>query len=281
MEAGSRPQYEWSNEKVLHFLELYFMESPIWNPNDVRHKDRNEVFDAWKRLEEALGFQYSITELKKKRENLMSTYRKLQNKVRTSRMIGEVFKPDWFAYETMARYLNDLYDSRSTRQCEEGEDPISEFEESALSEEDIKDFEVPVNPEHVVVNTPETTCNPSARSRKRKKQCPEDTAPEENNPKKQAAEEPSAPDEVSLFTDLLAVKLRALNDGLRETAMFEINSAMYHLKMQQMNQAYPGSCASPCAAHMPGYSLRGCPRFCAYSCPPTPQMKTPQQNSRQ
>lgn len=53
-----------------------------------------------------------ITEIKKKKDSLMATYRKLLNKVKASKGTGsgakDVIKPDWFAYNSMA-FLHGIY----------------------------------------------------------------------------------------------------------------------------------------------------------------------------
>jgi len=47
----------------------------------------------------------------------MATYRKLSNKVKASMSTGsgsnEVFKPDWFAYNSMT-FLRDVYEAKKT-----------------------------------------------------------------------------------------------------------------------------------------------------------------------
>lgn len=58
-----------------------------------------------------------ITEIKKKKDSLMATYRKLLSKVKLSKGTGsgakDVFKPDWFAYDAMA-FLHGVYTPKKT-----------------------------------------------------------------------------------------------------------------------------------------------------------------------
>lgn len=55
--------------------------------------------------------------MKKKKDSLMATYRKLLNKVKVSKGTGsgtnDVFKPDWFAYNAMV-FLHDVYEAKKT-----------------------------------------------------------------------------------------------------------------------------------------------------------------------
>ncbi|XP_039297249.1 uncharacterized protein LOC120354333 [Nilaparvata lugens] len=81
---------EWTNEIVIEFLDLYEQEPIIWNPVNEEHKDRNKVYDAWKRIQSNFSIECSLKELKKKKENLMATYRKLSAKVKKTSKTGSV-----------------------------------------------------------------------------------------------------------------------------------------------------------------------------------------------
>lgn len=55
---------------------------------------------------------------------------------------------------------------------------------------------------------------------------------------KQVANKPkSAKDEISLFCELLCLKLRALDDDTREIAMHEINNLMFNIKKKKKDTA--------------------------------------------
>jgi hypothetical protein len=58
---------EWSNEMVLTFLDYYGEEPVIWNASHPSHKQCNEVHDAWQRIEEKMGGEVSVVQLKKQR----------------------------------------------------------------------------------------------------------------------------------------------------------------------------------------------------------------------
>ncbi|KAL4120435.1 hypothetical protein QTP88_013127 [Uroleucon formosanum] len=61
--------------------------------------------DGKKSLTIDISVKTDLTEIKKKKDSLIATYRKLLNKVRASKGIGsgakDVYKPDWFAYNAM------------------------------------------------------------------------------------------------------------------------------------------------------------------------------------
>jgi len=82
---------EWSNELILEFFDLYEQEPCIWNPKHSLHKVRNSVHDSWKNIAQNLSVQYSISDLKKKKDLLMATFRKLNNKVKASKKLVRVW----------------------------------------------------------------------------------------------------------------------------------------------------------------------------------------------
>lgn len=59
--------WSWSNEMVLEFLELYEAQRLIWDASHPLHKNRNDVHDAWRAIQQELKFKGSIGDLKKKR----------------------------------------------------------------------------------------------------------------------------------------------------------------------------------------------------------------------
>lgn len=52
---------EWPNEVILEFLDYYENEPVIWNASALNHKNRNEIYDAWKRIELKMGNKYPLT----------------------------------------------------------------------------------------------------------------------------------------------------------------------------------------------------------------------------
>lgn len=102
----------WSNDEVMEFLELYKSEEILWNPNHSYHKNRREVDQAWERIKHNLGIDCSISDLKKKKESLMSSYR--LNKKKNS----STFSPTWFAYSIMDSFLGGKYEYDSNEWME-------------------------------------------------------------------------------------------------------------------------------------------------------------------
>lgn len=112
---------EWTNEIIYEFIHLYENEPALWNTNSNSHKNRNELHDSWSRIQNKLKGSVgdiTIKELKKKRDNLMSTYRKLRSKIKESMKTGsgahEIYKPEWPFYNAMSTFLYDVYNPRKT-----------------------------------------------------------------------------------------------------------------------------------------------------------------------
>lgn len=109
---------EWTNELTIEFLDLYEKETAIWDPKDQLHRNRDIVFDSWKKIKDSMSIPVDIKELKKKKESLMSTFRPLLAKKKASNKSGagtdHIFKPSWFAYEKMESFLKSVYERRDT-----------------------------------------------------------------------------------------------------------------------------------------------------------------------
>jgi len=107
---------DWSNEFTLKFLELYQNEPVIWDPMHLYHKDRKQINDAWVRLSRQL--ECPVTELKKKKDSLMATFRghlrKKKASIRSGAGVNDIYKPIWFAYEYMESFLSPVYECQST-----------------------------------------------------------------------------------------------------------------------------------------------------------------------
>lgn len=110
---------EWTNEVIMEFLDLYEQEPTIWNPLNEDRKDRNKVYEAWKRIQTRFSIECSLKDLKHKKENLMATYRKLAIKVKKTSDAGrEVYKPEWFAFEKIDSFLHTVYAPRGSKATE-------------------------------------------------------------------------------------------------------------------------------------------------------------------
>ncbi|RVE50964.1 hypothetical protein evm_004373 [Chilo suppressalis] len=139
----------WTNDVLLEFLNLYENEPVLWDSSSPQHKNKIDVHSAWLRIK--TKFQdgnVSISVLKKKKENLMSTYRKLNGKIKKSMKTRsgseEIYKPEWPFYNVMAKFMDGIYKPRNTKTTiiisdeSEDEDECNEPKQnSESSEEDI------------------------------------------------------------------------------------------------------------------------------------------------
>lgn len=102
---------EWSTDKTYEFIEALQELEVIWNPKHIEHKDRNAVHEAWMTLHK--NFNVPVKDLKKKKDALLATYRKLSRKVSASKGTGtgaaSVYKPTWFAYDALNTFLHGIY----------------------------------------------------------------------------------------------------------------------------------------------------------------------------
>ncbi|KOB67483.1 Uncharacterized protein OBRU01_14415 [Operophtera brumata] len=100
---------QWSNDRELVFLECYQAEPVLWQAQHEGHQNKNKTHDAWTRISAIM--EIPVPDLKKKRDSLMSSYRTYRKKVKDSIHSGastdEVYKPIWFAYETMDSFLGE------------------------------------------------------------------------------------------------------------------------------------------------------------------------------
>jgi hypothetical protein len=90
---------EWSNEFVLEFLELYQAEPIIYNSKHPAHKNKIKVNDAWVRITRALSVDASISNMKKKKDSLMASFRHHLRRKKASITSGassdDVYHPTW------------------------------------------------------------------------------------------------------------------------------------------------------------------------------------------
>lgn len=220
---NAKESQEWSNENALYFIQLYKQEEILWNTRHRGHKDRVLVDNAWTRLAMAMKNKFSIKQLKAKKVALMSTYRKINNKVLSKKVdiTSHDSVPDWFAYKALDQFLH-------------GHGKIP-FPEEGNSAEDAIDCDS--------ISTSETTDTPTNQdfflplTNKRKKSGP--NVREISNKMdfafdalKNVYSKP-APDELSLYGELLVKKLRTLDECTRDIAMFEIDNLIFRLKHQK------------------------------------------------
>lgn len=103
---------EWSEDKVLCFIEAVREKGMIWDPNNILKKKKYKRADAFREL--MLVFPPATAEeLSSKWKNLCQAYRNIRQKVVNSIKSGagreDVYTPSWFAYNTMDAFINDTY----------------------------------------------------------------------------------------------------------------------------------------------------------------------------
>ncbi|CAG5029706.1 unnamed protein product [Parnassius apollo] len=109
---------EWSNEKVLEFIQFYETENIKWNPSNPDHKKKHLVYDAWVRIKNKLSWPTTVEEMKEKKDSLMSYYRAHLNKIKKSMKsragADDIYQTNWFAFSATTSFLQPLYDCRRT-----------------------------------------------------------------------------------------------------------------------------------------------------------------------
>lgn len=114
---------EWSNKKILLYLELLKRERAIWDPTDNNHRSKPKVWAAWKRLSKLLE-NTPVPELKAKKRSLMATFRPLLKRKIASLKAGfsgdDVYQPSWFAFDMMESFLGSIYDFEWSDSVENG-----------------------------------------------------------------------------------------------------------------------------------------------------------------
>ncbi|XP_018563088.1 uncharacterized protein LOC108904872 [Anoplophora glabripennis] len=253
---------EWSNDLVLRFLELYEEEPTIWNPKHPDHKNRHLAHDAWKRIEIKLDSRWSVTELKKKKDALMATYRKLLHKLNAIHLNGtDAYRPEWFAFDHMERFLHNVYRPNVTRNPEvlKLEGPVLietestnqvESDESIDEDEIDENIKTEVNPLSTTNFTKQiSNSKPTIQSiMKRKRRVQSMAAAKARRAesyqvfKKLARPRSLTSDECSLYSELLATKLRALDENTRAFAMLQIDHFMFRLRQEKNGIQKAPSC---------------------------------------
>ncbi|RVE45123.1 hypothetical protein evm_010232 [Chilo suppressalis] len=206
----------------------------------------------------------SVKDLKKKRDNLMSTYRRQRTKVRESMGTGsgaeDVYKPEWPFYDLLASFLDVIYKPKKTKSSELKEVLVaaligiflSDNKKDPLYSEEIEEEEHDNNTtatmeqsattaQPATIKTPKTLeKNKSKRSRSNECDELKKRSEEAYNIMKQMSQTES--DTSLLYCNLLCNKLRGLKESTRDIAMMEIDKIMYTLK-QQDNHArnFPNS----------------------------------------
>ncbi|XP_075976383.1 uncharacterized protein LOC142976739 [Anticarsia gemmatalis] len=231
----------WTNDNVLEFLELYKREQHLWDPKHPLHRNRSEVAEAWNRIQISLSIHVPVTDLKKKKESLMTSFRMHLGKKKTQ----ENYRTTWFAYSLMESFLGGKYECDSTNQLE------NEFFTSAenyTTQPGIPDHASNINrslnnsDKSMAVRQSKqiATCHKTPKTCSYPKKRPDEDDSYLNNSSSMRIEM----DEYDLYGQLLAKKLRKLDEHQRDLAMHEIDSVMFRAKMQStpsQSRSYSGS----------------------------------------
>ncbi|XP_028140087.2 uncharacterized protein LOC114334246 [Diabrotica virgifera virgifera] len=236
-----------SPEETFRFIELYQIENCLWNRKNRCHKNKNIINDSWKRIADTMGVP--ILELKRKKENLLSTFRVNLKKKMSSLKSGageeEVFQPIWPFYEAMEAFLADVYTSASQINSEENE-----------QSENANTSQVLDNDPDEVSPTPKR--NPNIQSQKRRALNPPELQEASKNmstaftalnsvlankEKRKEKEE----DECDLFCKMLAKQIREFPKFEREEIMYELHGFMLNKRRlyNKMIQGIPCTISSP------------------------------------
>lgn len=109
---------DWSNEKVLEFIQYYGTEPILWDSRNADHKKKHLAYYAWVRIKHKLSWSTTVDEMKKKKDSLMAYYRAHLNKIKKSFKSGvgadEIYRTNWFAFTAMDSFLRPIYDCRLT-----------------------------------------------------------------------------------------------------------------------------------------------------------------------
>lgn len=101
---------DWPSDLILEFIDLYEQHSVLWDPDNSDRNNRKKVHEAWSSIQRELSTRFDITDLKRKKESLLATYRMLKRKLLTSQKNSddgvETYQPTWFAYQSLDKFLN-------------------------------------------------------------------------------------------------------------------------------------------------------------------------------
>ena len=105
---------EWSNELVLQFLELYAAEPVLYDPKHPYYKQKKMTNNAWHRIQENFDVAIPMSEIKKKKDSLMASFRYQMRRRKEAVAAGETpIKISWFAFDFMYGFLGQIYENET------------------------------------------------------------------------------------------------------------------------------------------------------------------------
>ncbi|XP_047535011.1 pollen-specific leucine-rich repeat extensin-like protein 2 [Vanessa atalanta] len=294
---------EWSNEKVITFLEILQTEPCLWDPKLEKFKSRGMQSDAWRRIMESLPFKTSIEGMKKKKESLMGYYRTHLNRIKKFLKSGagkdEVYTTNWFAFETMDNFLRGVYDSSRTLNTETHDDNMGQERSEVKCDGNNNNPQLSMNTEEVSQNIQEENGsrpreNKYSQKYGRKRQVRDELPQEIKAARRQMDEtfefmKEKKDDEYEMFGRLLANRLKQQSSVPQySTTQSPPHSPISPSSNPPTYQSSPGHSTSPSPRHQafipssnpptyqspPGHSTSPSPRHQAFSPssnPPTHQ----------
>ncbi|XP_047531876.1 uncharacterized protein LOC125067367 [Vanessa atalanta] len=238
----------WTNDVVLEFLDHYRTEQLLWDPKHPLHRNRSEVNDAWRRIQNNLSITSSIIDLKKKKESLMTSFRLHLNRKKKS---PNEYRITWFAYPLMESFLGGKYECDSSIQMDH------EYESSSNYNSTYNTRQVS---NHNQTNSSTVNSNTERQSSNKRQNRPSGSKGQLNNEYiiyaknemedvgdylKNVSDFKKDKDEYELYGQLLAKKLRKLDERQRDIAMHEIDNIMFNAKMQSQSAPARSFSSSP------------------------------------
>ncbi|CAG4946103.1 unnamed protein product [Colias eurytheme] len=225
----------WSNDHILEFVELYKNEEIIWDPKHTSHKNRNEVTEAWERIRENMSIECTVVDLKKKKESLMTAFR---NHIKRKRKNPD-YQTSWFPFSAMESFLGGRYECDSTHQSE------TEFYDTYNTSQTGDPLQTISNP-----STSERLVTVKQPKPPLRKPIVKHQHQINLNVKKAISDSPHEQsynfdrrelDECDLYCQLLAKKLRRLDEHQRDVVMHEIDNLIFNAKMESSHVNYSDS----------------------------------------
>ncbi|XP_072391603.1 uncharacterized protein [Diabrotica undecimpunctata] len=242
-------EMEWSKLAVIEFLNLYENERVLWDPSHKLHKNSHEVHDAWKRIQTEFSLKKSVGDLKKKKDTLMGCFRKCLSKIKASERSGVdtdgIYKPTWFAFDIMARFLihyNTPLDDTPNEtihleniKLENITEEHDSYIENETEYDDISNILVSSAEPSILTTKRKATSDDSINEMTKISKITQDIIYDKMENAYDIFQKTSQlreKDECDLFGELVAKRLRALGQHERDYLMHQMENMMYQAKMR-------------------------------------------------
>lgn len=110
--------HDWSEDQVLHLIELIREHSNIWNPENEAYKNKNKRTDAFNII--ATVLELSREEIERKWKVLQTQFRRECTKsvTKSGQGTNELYVSRWFGYKHLM-FLKDKNTPKHTRDTQE------------------------------------------------------------------------------------------------------------------------------------------------------------------